>query len=141
MIRSDLIYSRHPACSRLGLESMVDIVTRDLGNKSREFYEFVLPPVDMRVHENKITVTADLPGFDKKDVSVRLYANILHISAVKPAEKAGESLICNQRPGKIDKKIRLPVEIKAGEEVVESARLADGILAVVIPFRTQKMTE
>lgn len=117
------------------VRSMTDEVMREIGNRSREFYEFVLPPVDMRVRGNKITVTIDLPGFEKKDVELRLDANVLSISAEKPGrvEKDG-SLICNQRPGIIDKRIRLPVGIRRGEESVESARFADGILTVVIPF-------
>ena len=40
----------------------------------------------------------------------------------------------SQRPTTIDKKIKLPVDIRKGEEVVESAKLADGVLTVVIPF-------
>jgi len=114
--------------------SMTGGVMREIGNKSREFYEFVLPPVDMQVRDGKITVTIDLPGFEKKDVELRLDANILSISAEKPKREGDGSLICNQRPDVIDKRIRLPVSIRRGEESVESARLAEGVLTVVIPF-------
>ena len=37
-------------------------------------------------------------------------------------EKESESLISNQRPNVIDKKIRLPINIKQGEEKIESAK-------------------
>jgi len=114
--------------------SMTDEVVREIGNKSREFYEFVLPPVDMQVRDSKITVTIDLPGFEKKDVELRLDANILSVSAEKPRRERDGSLICNQRPDVIDKRIRLPVNIRRGEESVESARFAEGVLTVVIPF-------
>ena len=33
----------------------------------------------------------------------------------------------------INKKIRLPIEIKEGEEKIESAKYKDGILVLVIP--------
>ena len=39
---------------------------KEIGNKSREFYEFVLPPVDMHLNESNLTVTIDIPGFEKK---------------------------------------------------------------------------
>ena len=119
------------------VKSMADEMMREIGNKSREFYEFVLPPVDMRVGDGRLTVTIDLPGFAKKDIRLRLDANILSVNAEKPGlEKEGEggSVVCNQRPGIIDKRIRLPVNIRRGKETVESARFADGVLTVVIPF-------
>jgi HSP20 family molecular chaperone IbpA len=34
----------------------------------------------------------------------------------------------------IDKKVRLPIDIKVGEEKIESAKYVDGILTLVIPF-------
>ena len=111
---------------------MTSEVIKEIGNKSREFYEFVLPPVDMQVEDDKITVTIDLPGFDKKDVKLVLNANILSIKAEKP--KTTESLICNQRPNIIDKKILLPINIKEGEEKVESAKFSQGVLILVIPI-------
>ena len=45
---------------------MVKEVMREIGNKSREFYEFVLPPVDMVMQNDSLVVTIDMPGFDKK---------------------------------------------------------------------------
>jgi len=43
-------------------------------------------------------------------------------------------LILNQRPNVIDKKIRLPMEIKQGEEKIESAKYENGILTLIIPI-------
>ena len=60
---------------------LIDLVTREIGNKSREFYEFVLPPTDMQVRDGRITVIIDLPGFDKKEMRLCLDSNILSISA------------------------------------------------------------
>ncbi len=56
---------------------------KEIGNKSREFYEFVLPPVDMHLDETKLTVTIDIPGFDKKDIKLSIHENILSIRASK----------------------------------------------------------
>ncbi len=34
---------------------------REIGNKSREFFEFVLPPVDMQLENGNLIVTVDIP--------------------------------------------------------------------------------
>ena len=44
---------------------MAKEVMKEIGNKSREFYEFVLPPIDIQFENDSIIVTVDLPGFDK----------------------------------------------------------------------------
>src|SRR3970040_339697 len=95
---------------------MAKEVMREIGNKSREFYEFVLPPVDI-----KLTI----------------HGNILSIKAEKKVNtNSKDEIICNQRPNIIDKKIRLPIKIKEGEEKVNSAKYADGVLTIKIPTST-----
>ncbi len=116
---------------------MAKEVIREIGNKSREFYEFVLPPVDMHLENNTLVLTIDIPGFKKEDIKLTIHGNILSIKAEK---KIGiikkDDIICNQRPNIIDKKIRLPIKIKEGEEKVNSAKYADGILIIQIPMIT-----
>lgn len=108
-------------------------MTEGMGNKSREFYEFVLPPVDMQIIDDRLIITIDLPGFEKKDINLTLYGNILSINAIKPKTQKDESIICNQRPRIIDKKIRLPVKIKE-QEKIESAKFSQGVLIVTLRF-------
>lgn len=114
---------------------LVESVAREIGTKTREFYEFVLPPIDMIIRDQSVIITADMPGFEKKDIDVTLRGIILHIRACKQGdaqldaaadgnskEKGGsrddvrnergyEEIICAQRPSFIDKKIRLPVTV------------------------------
>ena len=107
---------------------------KEIGNKSREFYEFVLPPVDMHLTDENLKVVIDIPGFSKKDIKLTLCGDILSIKAKKVMdEKDSKTLISNQRPNMINKKIRLPIEIKEGEEKIESAKYEDGVLVLVIP--------
>ena len=114
---------------------LVKEVMKEIENKSREFYEFVLPPIDMHLHEDNLKVVIDIPGFAKKDIELTLCGDILSIKAKKVTdEKKAESLVSNQRPNVIDKKIRLPVDIKQGEEKIESAKYEDGILTLIIPI-------
>ncbi len=113
---------------------LVKEVMKEIGNKSREFYEFVLPPIDMHLNEDSLKVVIDIPGFAKKDIELTLCGNILSIKAQKIIdEKESESLISNQRPNVIDKKIRLPIDIKQEEEEIKSAKYQNGILTLIIP--------
>lgn len=114
------------------IKSIINDVADDIESKSREFYEFVLPPVDMVMQEDRLVVTIDLPGFDKQDTRLHLNRNILSVSACKPKDER-EGVVCSQRPRVIDKKIRLPVRIRSGEESCESAKMSDGVLTIVIP--------
>ena len=107
---------------------------KEIGNKSREFYEFVLPPIDMHLNDENLKVVIDIPGFSKKDIELSLCGDILSIKAKKVIdEKDSKTLISNQRPNMINKKVRLPIEIKEGKEKIESAKYEDGVLVLVIP--------
>jgi len=113
---------------------LVKEVIKEIGNKSREFYEFVLPPIDMYLNEKNLKIVIDIPGFAKDDIKLTLCGDILSIKAEKTIdEKESKSLISNQRPNVIDKKVRLPVDIKQGEEKIESAKYENGILTLIIP--------
>ena len=109
--------------------SMAREMIREIENKSKEFYEFVLPPVDMYLDGDVLVLQADMPGFEKKDVKISLKGRILDIKACKEAKK-GHDMICNQRPDVIDKRIRLPV--RPAEDSATSAKYEGGILTVTI---------
>ena len=113
---------------------LVKEVIKEIGNKSREFYEFVLPPIDMYLSKDSLKLVIDIPGFSKKDIKLVLCGDILSIKAQKEI-KEDETLISNQRPNIIDKKIKLPIEIKQGEEQIDSAKYEDGVLTIIIPVK------
>lgn len=110
---------------------MAKEITKEVGNKSREFYEFVLPPIDMYVEGDTLVVVIDLPGFDKKDVKLSLHRNLLSVRAERH-EPQKENTIYRQRPDSIDKKILLPASIR--DEDVSSAKFSQGVLTVRIPI-------
>lgn len=116
------------------VKSMAKEMMKEIGNKSREFYEFVLPPVDMYLDDTKITLVIDMPGFEKKDIKISLNGNILSIQACKEISNEKEhNIICNQRPNIIDKKIRLPVDVNDENDAVSSAKYSQGVLTITIP--------
>ncbi|MDE1828893.1 MAG: Hsp20/alpha crystallin family protein [Thaumarchaeota archaeon] len=116
---------------------MVKEVMKEIGNKSREFFEFILPPVDVVIQNDNLLVSIDMPGFDKKDIKLRIHGHILSISAKR--ETIGEgTVIWRQRPNVIDKKIRLPMRVKDDEDLGASAKYIDGVLSLTIPIKTGK---
>jgi len=106
---------------------------KEIDDKSREFFEFVLPPIDLHEENDNLIVTVDIPGFDKSDIKVSMNANVLSINAEKKDNKNGRTIM-KQRPRVIDKKMRLPITVKEGEEKVNSAKYTDGVLTIEIPI-------
>ena len=106
---------------------------KEIDDKSREFFEFVLPPIDLHEENDNLIVTVDIPGFVKNDIKVSMNGNVLSINAEKKDEKNGR-VIMKQRPCVIDKKMRLPITVKEGEEKVNSAKYVDGVLTIEIPI-------
>ena len=116
---------------------MVKEVMKEIGNKSREFFEFVLPPVDVVMQNDKLVVSIDMPGFDKKDIKLRIHGHILSINAKRETVDEG-TVIWRQRPNIVDKKIRLPVRVKDDEDLGASAKYQDGVLVLTIPIKSGK---
>jgi HSP20 family molecular chaperone IbpA len=106
---------------------------KEVDDKSREFFEFVLPPIDLHEENDNLVVTVDIPGFVKNNIKVSMNGNVLSINAEKKDNKNGRTIM-KQRPRVIDKKMRLPITVKEGEEKVNSAKYVDGVLTIEIPI-------
>ena len=106
---------------------------KEIDDKSREFFEFVLPPIDLHEENDNLVVTVDIPGFVKNDIKVSMNGNVLSINAEKKDAVNGR-IIMKQRTRVIDKKMRLPITVKEGEEKVNSAKYVDGVLTIEIPI-------
>ena len=106
---------------------------KEIDDKSREFFEFVLPPIDLHEENDNLIVTVDIPGFDKSDIKVSMNSNVLSINAEKKDAASGRTIM-KQRPRVIDKKMKLPITVKEGEEKVNSAKYVDGVLTIEIPI-------
>jgi HSP20 family protein len=117
---------------------MAKEVMKEISNKSKEFYEFILPPVDMVEDGNDLLITIDLPGFNKNDITLRINKNILSIKANrpnKPDNEYGGTVYYKQRPTEIDKKILLPFSVDDDDEITGTANYADGIITLRIPSK------
>lgn len=113
---------------------MAKEVMKELGNRSREFYEFVMPAIDMVEDGNDLIIMIDLPGFAKKDINLRIIENILSITAKKELEENLGTVYYRHRPTRLDKKVVLPISINNDEKVVGTAKYEDGVVTLIIPI-------
>jgi HSP20 family protein len=99
------------------------------------FYEFVMPAIDIIEEGNDLVVTIDLPGFVKKDINLRIIGNILYITAKREQWGPLDTVYYMHRPLKIDKRVMLPISLKKEEEKVEGkATYKNGIVTLRIPI-------
>ena len=113
---------------------MAKELIREIGNRSREFYEFVMPAVDIYEDGSDLVVLIDLPGFQKKDINIKISKNILSIRAQRPVVDEVSVVYFHQRPKKIDKEVPLPIDLTDEENVSTKAEYVDGVVSLRIPI-------
>ena len=111
-------------------------LSREIGKRSREFYEFVMPALDMYEDENGLVVKIDLPGFKREEIKISIEEDILSIRAkkIEPQDEILGTILYKQRPVQIDKRISLPISVKEGEKVAGIATYLDGVVTLKIPI-------
>lgn len=91
------------------------------------------PATDINESDDSFTVTADLPGIDKKDVQISVKDNVLTISGERKLGEATDSDNYHRRErlvGSFKRCFRLP-EIVNENKI--SAKFKNGILAIDLP--------
>lgn len=102
--------------------------------------ETFAPLTDVAEEDNRVIVTADLPGIDRENVELSLKDNVLVISAAKGNEEETE------KEGYLRKErsfMRYYREIPLPDYVTEdgaTAQLKNGVLTVTLP-KTKAVTE
>jgi HSP20 family molecular chaperone IbpA len=113
---------------------MAKEMMKEIGNRSREFYEFVLPAIDIFEDGNELVVLIDLPGFSKNDIKLRIVNNVLSINAKREVEDPMGTVYFKHRPTQISKKVALPLTLEDGEEATGMAKYVDGVVSLRIPM-------
>jgi HSP20 family protein len=113
---------------------MAKELVKELDSKSREFYEFVMPAIDMIEDGNDLVVMIDLPGFDKKDINLRITGNVLAINARREQGETLGTVYYRHRPTKIEKRIILPISVKEEDRVLGKATYENGVATLKIPI-------
>ena len=91
------------------------------------------PAIDVREDETALTLNADLPGMDPKDVNVELAGNVLTISGSRTEERKEEKkgyFRQERSSGSFSRAVGLPPYVDAAKI---DARYDKGVLTVKIP--------
>jgi HSP20 family protein len=91
------------------------------------------PAIDIKEEENKLLVTTDLPGINKKDIEINLKEDMLEISAKTGKEKEieEEGYIRKEREyTHFYRAVRLPSSVK---EEGSTAKIENGVLTITLP--------
>ena len=89
--------------------------------------------VDMSETDDEVIVEANLPGIEKKNVSLKILGRRLTIDAEQEEETHEERenyFRQERRCGKMHRELTLPVEVKEDEA---DAEMKDGVLRVILP--------
>ena len=109
-------------------------LTKELSKRSRGFFEFVMPAIDMVEDGNDLIVRIDLPGFAKENISLRIVENILSIHTKREENEYHGTQYYRQRPLQINRKIILPITTRDGEKAVGTAKYENGVVTLRIPI-------
>src|ERR1700754_1456 len=89
------------------------------------------PPVDITETDEAWVIEAELPGIDRKDISIELRDNELMISGeIKERERKGVLRRRTRRVGEFEFRVTLPGTVDASDV---TASMNDGVLAVTVP--------
>lgn len=111
-------------------------------NKLFDFPGANLASLDLSEDEKNIYVETDIPGFDQKDINVKIKGDSLLISArrdEKKEEKKKNYYRCKRCRGSFYREIGLPSRV---DEAKISAKYKNGVLDVTLPKKeTEKEKE
>ena len=96
---------------------------------------FLLPKVDIAETDKGLELTAELPGFDEKDVSLDVHDGILTIKAEHKEEREEKDEkkhyhLVERSRGSFLRRVALPFEADADKA---NAHLEKGLLKVIVP--------
>ena len=92
--------------------------------------------VDLADHDDRYVVTADLPGYEKAEVEVKLVGGDLRLEAdreLETEEEGPDYLRRERRREAVSRRLRLPEPV---DEAGVTATLEAGVLTVELPKRT-----
>lgn len=97
--------------------------------------------VDLEDRDGELVLTAELPGFDKDDIDVRVTDRTLRLEAeheeTEADEEEGEFIRRERRRAAVNRSVRLPEAVEIDEI---TATYNNGVLTVTMP-KTEPVTE
>jgi len=120
-------------CGLFSLHSEVNRMFRDFYDDSEAKESYWMPSVDITEDDDKLTLSAELPGVKKEDVKISLNNSILTIEGEKKhakEEKAENSYRTERYYGKFTRSFNLTSEIDEGKIKADHD---SGILTITLP--------
>ena len=99
------------------------------------------PRVDVSETDKDVTVSAELPGLDEKDITVEMADTSLTIRGEKKEEKEekGKNWYTREQTyGSFHRVIPLPASVEGGKA---SARFKKGVLSITVPKKAQALSQ
>lgn len=125
-------YSASPLASLLNLSRDFDrLFESPLGVRRGE--ESFAPALEVREDSDNVTIHVELPGVDKKDVSVSIHDGVLTIAGERKQEqevKEGEYVRTERYYGRFERQVGLTQPVVADKV---KAAYKDGVLTITLP--------
>lgn len=100
--------------------------------------ESFAPQISCKSDENQLTVKAELPGIDEKDVDITIQNDILTIKGEKKKDqkiKDEDYYFSECRYGSFDRSIRIPKDTNIDKA---TASFKNGVLEIAMPKKEEK---
>ena len=117
------------------LENFSKELMREIGARSRDVFEMIMPAVDMFEDGSELVIMMDMPGFEKDKINTRLSDRFLTVSAKREKPDRDGVTYWEQRPLFVNKKIPLPVKVEIEEDQEIKAKYDNGVLTVKLPIK------
>lgn len=116
------------------MDRLLDAFSRDLHlPRGADDTDFGMPLVDVAETDEGLTVTAELPGMDEKDIEVDLTNNMLTFKGEKKAEKEEKKADFHFRErsyGSFSRSVAVPFDVDADKV---KASFSKGVLTIALP--------
>ena len=99
------------------------------------------PAVDVNETETEFFLSADMPGLDKKDVSIDIHDGVITIkgeSAIENKKSTDDYRIRERQLGSFNRSFRLPDNVN---EVKVAAKFKNGVLKITLPKAKEVLPE
>jgi len=96
-------------------------------------YQNEFPPVNIKVKEDDVIVTAEISGINEKEINAAVKGNILNISGKRASDVIDENDVVHRNErftGEFSRTIDLPAKVNAD---AVTANYKNGILTLILP--------
>jgi HSP20 family protein len=129
----------HPTDPMVRIQRDFNDLVSDLWRQSEATHPHMLnPSLDVEETDKALTLHAELPGLEEKDIALEIHDHVLIIRGEKKIERQEENKryhILERTSGFFSRSIQLPESIARDAEITASFK--NGVLSVIIPKKQE----